>query len=138
MRELVQEVALQVGEVLVSDVLDTYKQAADALALAHQSCRSHGKRKVDALAEELDAQRTEGEPPLEGAELSPEEWAADLQHLRQLVRGRPRDGEEQLAQLYARYRKVPQPAAGKKYTVWQRMRLLITRLWDRWPRLTLG
>jgi len=137
-RALVEEVAQQVGaEVLVSDDLDTYKRVADELDLGHQICRSHVKRNVDALAEELSGQLAEGEQPPEGVGISPGELVDDLQHLRQLIRERPEDGEEQLAQLYHRYRKVRQPSVGEKHTTWQRMRLLITRLWDRWPRLTL-
>jgi hypothetical protein len=52
----------RLAEWLVSDDLDTYKRVADELGLAHQICRSHVRRNVEALAEELQApQPTVGE-----------------------------------------------------------------------------
>ena len=47
------------------------------------------------------------------------------------------DAEERLEQFYARYQQAQQPKAGERHTVWFRMRMLITRLWERWHRLTL-
>lgn len=135
---LVRGVAEQVNaEVMISDDLDVYKKVADELALEHQICRSHVKRNVDALAEALSGQLSEGEPVPEGVKSSPEGLLADLEHVRRLVRERPADGEEQLAQLYDGYKSVRQPAVGKRHSVWYRMRMLITRLWERWSRLTL-
>jgi transposase-like protein len=137
-RALVGEVADQVGaEVLVSDDLNTYKNVADGLALAHQICRHHVKDNVDELTEELQGQLSEGEPMPEGVESSPEDLLADWEHLRRLVRERPADGEEQLGQMYHRYQAARQPAAGQRHDVWYRTRMLITRLWERWRRLTL-
>jgi transposase-like protein len=135
---VVRTVAEQVqAEVLVSDDLDTYKRVADTLDLEHQICRSHVKRNVDALAEELEAQLKAGEPVPAGVDSSPQRLSDDLQQLRLLVRERPADGEQRLEELYARYQNAPQPAAGQRHTVWFRLRMLITRLWDRWRRLTL-
>lgn len=135
---VVRAVAKQVqAEVLVSDDLDTYKGVADTLDLEHQICRSHVKRNVDALAEELQKQLERGEPVPEGVDASPERLGEDLEELRQLVRARPADGEERLAALYSRYQQVPQPKGGQRHSVWFRMRMLITRLWERWRRLTL-
>jgi transposase-like protein len=136
--EVVRAVAEQVAaEVLVSDDLDTYKGVADELGLEHQICRSHVKRNVDDLAQDLCKQLEAHEPLPEGVDSSPERLLADLEGVRQLVRARPADGEERLAELYARYQAVPPPKAGQRHTVWWRFRMLITRLWERWPRLTL-
>jgi len=135
---VVRAVAEQVqAEVLVSDDLDTYKRVADDLDLEHQICRSHVKRNVDALAEELREQLKAKEALPAGVDSSPERLAQDLEQLQQLVRERPSDAEARLEQLYGRYQRAPQPKAGKRHTVWFRMRMLITRLWERWPRLTL-
>jgi transposase-like protein len=135
---VVREVADQVGaEALVSDDLDTYKGVADTLDLEHQICRHHVKDNVDELTEELSVQLSEGEPMPEGVESSPEDLLADAAHLRQLVRERPADGEEQLEGMYHRYKGARQPPVGERHNVWYRMRMLITRLWERWPRLTL-
>jgi len=135
---VVREVADQVGaEALVSDDLDTYKGVADALDLEHQICRRHVKDNVDGLTEELRGQLSEGEPMPEGVASSPEDLLADWARLRQLVRERPADGEEQLEGMYHRYKEVRQPQVGERHNVWYRTRMLITRLWERWPRLTL-
>lgn len=136
--EVVRAVAQQVeAEVLVSDDLDAYKGAADELQVEHQICRSHVKRNVEALAAELGEQVKAGEPVPDGVASSPERLLEDLVLLQELVGVRPADGEEQLAQLYDRYKAAPQPKAGQRHTVWYRMRMLITRLWERWWRLTL-
>lgn len=136
--EVVRAVAEQVkAQVLVSDDLDVYKGVADKLALEHQICRSHVKRNVDALAEELQQQAQAGEPMPEGVDSSPERLVEDLAFVQDLVRVRPAEGEDLLEQLYDRYKAAPQPPAGQRHTVWFRMRMLITRLWDRWRRLTL-
>jgi transposase-like protein len=136
--EVVRAVAEQVkAKVLVSDDLDVYKGVADKLALEHQICRSHVKRNVDALAEELQEQVQAGEPMPEGVDSSPERLVEDLAFVQDLVRARPADGEDLLEQLYDRYKAAPQPHVGQRHTVWFRMRMLITRLWDRWRRLTL-
>jgi len=131
---LVRGVAESVAaEVLVSDDLDTYKGVADALGLDHQICRSHVKRNTDDLAAQLAA----GDVLPEGVRSSPGRLIEDLGQVCQLVRARPAEGAEQLAQLYERYQAAPQPGPGLKHTVWFRMRMLITRLWERWGRLTL-
>ena len=136
--DVVRGVAAEVGaEVIVSDDLDSYKRVADELGLDHQICRNHVKRNVDELADALRQQLQRGEPLPEGLESSPDRSREDLEHLQQLVRERPADGCEQLEQLYHRYKQVPQPSKGQHHTVWYRLRMLITRLWGRWRRLTL-
>jgi len=136
--DVVRTVAAQVqAEVLVSDDLDTYKRVADTLGLDHQICRSHVKRNVDALADEFREQLQAKEPPPSGVDSSPEQLAQDLEQLQELVRARPADAEARLEQWYGRYQQAPQPKVGERHTVWFRMRMLITRLWDRWHRLTL-
>lgn len=136
--EVVRAVAEQVeAEVLVSDDLDSYKGVADALGMEHQICRSHVKRNVDELANKLRSQAGAGEPIPEGVDSSPERLLDDLEFLQWLVRARPADGEERLEEFYDRYKAVPRPKVGQRHTVWYRMRMLITRLWERWRRLTL-
>ena len=135
---VVRTVAEQVqAEVLVSDDLDTYKRVADALDLDHQICRSHVKRNVDALAEEFREQLKTKEPIPAGVASSPEQLEKDLEQLQELVRARPQDAEVRLEQWYGRYQQAPQPKVGERHTAWFRLRMLITRLWERWRRLTL-
>jgi hypothetical protein len=86
---------------------------------------------VDALAEELREQLKAKEALPAGVDSSPEQ-------LQELVRARPVDAEVRLEQWYGRYQQAPPPKAGERHTVWFRMRMLITRRWERWRRLTLG
>lgn len=60
----------------------------------------------------------------------------DLERLQALVRQRPPDAPAQLEALYHCYQAAPGPQRqGERHSAWYRM--LITRLWDRWCRLTL-
>ena len=54
-----------------------------------------------------------------------------------MVRERPADGADQLKKLYRRYQAAPVPKKGQRHTVWYRIRMLVTRLWNRWTNLTL-
>ena len=48
-----------------------------------------------------------------------------------------KDAVERLEEMYARYQEARAPKKGQRQTVWYRTRMLVTRLWDRWPSLTL-
>ncbi len=135
--EMVREIAEKVGaEVLVSDDLGSYQAVADELGLDHQICRKHVKENVDALADALFAQLADGEPIPDGIDASPGILAMDLALLQWLIRVRPSNAPDYLKQLYHRYQAAPQPQPGQKHPVWYRMRMLVTRLWNRWGRLT--
>jgi hypothetical protein len=136
--EMVREIAQEIGaEVLVSDDLASYQEVADGLGLDHQICRKHVKDNVDALADALFAQLKDGEPVPDGVDASPAILTMDLAVLQWLIRVRPPVAPEHLRQLYRRYQAAPKPDVGQKHPVWYRMRMLITRLWQRWERLTL-
>lgn len=135
---LIGEIAAQVGaEVLVSDDLDSYKGVADDLGLDHQICRKHVKDNVDRLVDELFQGLSQAEPVPEGLASSPELLSMDLALLQWLVWTRPADAPAYLRALYHRYKAAPPSPTGRHHSLWYRMRRLITRLWDRWPRLTL-
>lgn len=135
---MVREIAQQVGaEVLNSDDLASYQEVADELGLDHQICRKHVKDNIDALANALFAQLADGEPVPDGVEACPGILAMDLALLQWLIRARPAHAADHLKQLYRRYQVAPKPNRGQKHPVWYRMRMLITRLWERWERLTL-
>jgi len=136
--KVIQDVVAEVdSEVLVSDDHGAYKEAVVELGLDHQICRSHVKRNVDELAESIKGQLQRKEPLPEGVDSSPEDLKEDLETLQDLVRERPPDGSDQLEKLYHDYKAAPTPKKGQRHTVWYRMRMLITRLWDRWLNLTL-
>jgi transposase-like protein len=137
-RKVVEKVAEQVdAEVLVTDDLDAYKSVADELGLDHQICRGHVKRNVDDWAETVLKQLKKKEPLPESVESSTERLQEDVQTIQQLVRERPPDAPDSLEEMYYRYMAAPVPKKGERHTVWYRMRMRITRLWENWDRLTL-
>jgi len=125
------------AEVIVSDDHGAYAEVATQLCLAHQLCRSHITRNVDEWTESIGKQLEQQEPLPEGVDSSPEQLRKELSKLQELVRERPADGAEQLAKLYGRYQAVPVPQKGQRHSCWYRTRLLVTRLWNRWSKLTL-
>jgi len=136
---LVREVAAQVeAEVLVSDDWGSYQEVADELELGHQICRSHVRRNVDEIADSLREQlKHHAEAVPAGVESSPEQLEIDLQLLQHLICERRGDACDHLQRLYQCYQAAPKPPQGTRHPVWYRMRMLITRLWNRWSRLTL-
>lgn len=135
---VIQDVADKVdAEVLVSDDHGAYYEVVDDTGLAHQICRSHAKRNTDDLAHSLDKHLQRAEPLPEGAALTPEQVAEDLERLCRWIRERPSDGEQRLADMYERYKDVPPPETGDRHSVWYRMRMMVTRMWLRWRCLTL-
>ncbi len=136
--DIIRDVASDVeAEVLVSDDHNAYPGGVDELGLAHQLCRRHVKNNVADLTNDLENQLAHNEPPPEDSDRTPEQLAADLAQMRTLVWARPEDGEDQLETLYDHYKGVPQPPVGVRHSVWYRMRMLITRLWERWRKFTL-
>jgi len=137
-REVVEQAAEQVeAEVLVSDDLDVYKGVADQAGLDHQICRGHVKRNVDDWAQSVIEQLKKDEPRPKGVDSSPERLQEDVEAIQQMVRERPPDALSSLAILYHRYVAAPVPKKGEHHTVWYRMRMRVTRLWENWDRLTL-
>ena len=136
--EIIRDVVGEVdAEVIVTDDHGAYHGVADELGLEHQICRSHVKRNVAKIRESIREQLKKDEPLPEGVQSSPERLQQDLERVQDLVRTRPEHASAQLKELYHLYQAVPVPQPGHRHTVWYRMRMLVTRLWDRWPRLTL-
>ena len=133
-RDVVEEVE---ADVIVSDDHGAYKEVATELGLEHQICRSHVKRNVEELAKSIGEQLKKKEPLPEGVDSSPERLRADLESLQELVGKRPANALDQLEQLYHRYKAAPGSKKGQKHSAWYRTRMLVTRLWQRWPNLTL-
>lgn len=137
-REVIEDVVEDVdAEVVISDDHGAYKETTDALGLQHQICRKHVKDNVEEVADSIREQTKRKDPKPEGLESSMERLEEDLAQLERLVAERPAEGAQQLEAFYHRYKAVPLPRPGKRHTVWVRTRLLITRLWERWGRLTL-
>lgn len=137
-REIVEQIVEEVdAEVLVSDDLDVYKGVAEEIGLDHQVCRSHVKRNVDEWAASVLEQLKKNEPRPSGVVASRKRLQEDVQAIQQMVRERPSDALDKLADLYDRYMAAPAPKKGERHTVWYRMRTRVTRLWETWDRLTL-
>jgi hypothetical protein len=135
---MIEEIAQEVeAEVLVSDDLGSYQKVADDSGLDHQICRNHVRRNVDQHADELFQQVKKKEPVPEGVDANPDILVMDFALLQWLIRLRPADAVEILRQLYQRYQAALKPPPRRKHDVWYRMRMLVTRLWERWQRLTL-
>ncbi len=135
---MIEEIAQEVeAEVLVSDDLGSYQELADDLELEHQICRTHVRRNIDDHAAEFVQQLKKEEPIPKGVESDPYLLVMDLALLQWLIRQRPPKAAQILRQLYHRYKAAPKPPSGQKHDVWYRMRMLVTRLWNRWQRLTL-
>jgi transposase-like protein len=125
-------------EVLLSDDQDTYKTIADDKALQHGVCRAHVNRNVANLVDQLGHRALERPDPLpEGMDVSVEQFIDDLEYYQLVIALRPRDGADQLRQLYQRYMHAPPPGEGEKATMWYRFRLAVLRWWENWCRLTL-
>jgi transposase-like protein len=133
-REVVEEVD---ADVIVSDDHGAYKEVAIELDLEHQICRSHVKRNVGELVKSIGEQLKKKEALPEGVDSSPERLGEDLENLKELMAERPEDASDQLEQLYHRYKAAPGSKKGQKQSAWYRARMLVTRLWERWPKLTL-
>jgi len=86
---------------------------------------------------ELFEQLQDEEPMPEGVASSPEILAMDLALIQGLVWVRPDNAASLLCDLYHRYQPAPKPPSGRKHPVWYRVRMLITRLWNKWNRRTL-
>lgn len=135
---MIEAIAEEVeAEVLVSDDLGSYQTVADDLGLDHQICRSHVTRNVDKHADELFQQVKKKEAIPDGVDSNPNILVMDLALLQWLIRLRPDNAPQILRQLYQRYQAAPKPPSRRKHDVWYRMRMMITRLWERWQRLTL-
>ena len=122
----------------MSDGHGAYTEVVDKIGTAHQICRNHAKRNADKSAKSLNEHLKHPEPLPEGVELTPEQASEDIADMQRLIRERPEDGEEQLAVMYDRYKDIPAPKKSKQpHTVWYRVRMMVTRMWERWRKYTL-
>lgn len=106
-------------EVIVTDDLESYDQAAKQLEVKHQVCRFHFLRWVMKAIKEFEA-------------LLGEDWLDTLLELRRIVRCMPSDAQHLLHLMWKRV--VPPKEKGEKNDVLYRLRLLILRLAENWPR----
>jgi transposase-like protein len=126
------------AEVVVSDDADAFKNAVDEMGKAHQVCKSHVKRNTESLIEEMKpAAEKDADGSLAEIGVSPEQAAADLARLEELMRTRRPEDQGELGRIHRRYQKARSPKKNERATLAYRIRMLFLDRWNLWPRLTL-
>lgn len=138
LKEWMEPIAEVVGaQILVTDDADTLKTVADELGLEQQVCKAHVKRNTVALIENLlPGVTNDTDGSLAGIGVAPEQAAADLRRLGELIRTRRPQDVDQLAEMHLRYIGASPPRTGEKASVAYRLRLLFLDRWNLWSRLT--
>ncbi len=128
LKEWIEPIAKSVGaEVLV----------ADEVGVQHQVCKAHVLRNTETLIERyqpLVARDADGS--LKAIGVSPEQAAADLTRLGELVKSRQREQAPELEAMHRRYLEAVPPQEGERQTLAYRLRLLFLDRWNLWHRLT--
>jgi hypothetical protein len=123
--------------VLVTDDADGFKTVADEVGVQHQVCKAHVLRNTETLIERyqpLVAKDTDGS--LKAIGVSPQQAAADLTRLGELVKSRQREQAAELEVMHRRYLPAVPPQAGEHQSLAYRLRLLFLDRWNLWHRLT--
>ena len=134
----IEPIARSVGAtVLVSDDADGFKTVADEVGVQHQVCKAHVLRNTDALIEKYQPLvASDADGSLHAIGVSPEQAAADLTRLGELVRSRQREQAPELEALHRRYLEAAPPREGEHQSLAYRLRLLFLDRWNLWHRLT--
>ena len=102
---MIRDVAADVNaEVLVSDDHGAYQEVVDDIKLTHQLCRHYVHENMEDFADDLGNQLRNNEIAPEDSDLMLEQLVTDLAQMRQVVRERLEDGEQQLVKLYDHYK----------------------------------
>ena len=113
------------------------KAVADEVGVQHQVCKAHVLRNTEDLIERyqpLVAKDTDGSLKVIG--VSPEQAAADLTCLGELVKSQQREQAPELEALHRRYLDAAPPQEGEHQSLAYRLRLLFLDRWNLWHRLT--
>jgi len=123
--------------ILVSDDADGFKTIADEVGVQHQVCKAHVLRNTEDLIDKyqpLVAKDADGS--LKAIGVSPQQAAADLTRLGELVKSRQREQASELETMHRRYLQAVPPQEGAHQTLAYRLRLLFLDRWNLWHRLT--
>ncbi len=138
LKEWIEPIAKSVGaQVLVTDDADGFKTVADEVGVQHQVCKAHVLRNTETLIERyqpLVARDADGS--LQAIGVSPQQAAADLTRLGELVKSRQREQATELEAMHRRYLEATPPQEGAHQSLAYRLRLLFLDRWNLWPRLT--
>ncbi len=138
LQDWIEPIAGSVGAtVLVTDDADGFKTVADEVGVQHQVCKAHVLRNTDALIEKYQPLvASDADGSLHTIGVSPEQAAADLTRLGELVRSRQREQAPELEALHRRYLEAAPPREGEHQSLAYRLRLLFLDRWNLWHRLT--
>ncbi len=138
LKDWIEPIAKSVGAtVLVTDDADGFKTVADEVGVQHQVCKAHVLRNTETLIERyqpLVARDADGS--LKAIGVSPQQAAADLTRLGELVKSRQREQATELETMHRRYLEAPPPQEGEHQSLAYRLRLLFLDRWNLWNRLT--
>jgi Transposase IS66 family len=138
LKDWIEPIAGSVGAtVLVTDDADGFKTVADEVGVQHQVGKAHVLRNTDAWIDKyqpLVAQDADGS--LGAIGVSPQQAAAALTRLGELVKSREREQATELETLHRRYLQAAPPREGEHQSLAERLRLLFLDRWNLWHRLT--
>jgi hypothetical protein len=107
------------------------------VGVQHQVGKAHVLRNTEALIERyqpLVARDADGS--LQAIGVSPQQAAADLTRLGELVKSRQREQAPELEAMHRRYLQASPPQEGEHQSLAYRLRLLFLDRWNLWHRLT--
>jgi transposase-like protein len=138
LKEWIEPIATSVGaNVLVTDDADGFKTVADEVGVQHQVCKAHVLRNTEALIEKYQPLvASDADGSLHAIGISPQQAAADLTRLGELVKSRQREQATELEAMHRRYLEAAPPREGEHQSVAYRLRLLFLDRWNLWHRLT--
>ena len=138
LKDWIEPIATRVGaNVLVTDDADGFKTVADEVGVQHQVCKAHVLRNTEALIEKYQPLvASDADGSLHAIGVSPEQAAADLRRLGELVKSREREQATELEALHRRYLEAAPPREGAHQSLAYRLRLLFLDRWNLWHRLT--
>ncbi len=138
LQDWMEPIARSVGAtVLVTDDADGFKTVADEVGVQHQVCKAHVLRNTEALIERYQPLvATDADGSLKAIGVSPEQAAADVTRLGELVKSRQKEHAPELEALHRRYLDAAPPQEGAHQSLAYRLRLLLLDRWNLWHRLT--
>ncbi len=138
LKEWIEPIAKSVGAtVLVSDDADGGTAVADEVGVQHQVCKAHVLRNSEDLLEKYQPLVAwDADDSLGAIGVSPEQAAADLTRLGELVRSRQHEQAPELEAMHRRYLQAVPPREGEHQSLAYRLRLLFLDRWNLWHRLT--
>jgi Transposase IS66 family len=138
LQDWIEPIAKSVGaKVLVTDDADGFKTVADEVGVQHQVCKAHVLRNTEDWIERYQPLvASDADGSLKAIGVSPQQAAADLTRLGELVKSRQREQAPEVEAMHRRYLQAAPPQVGEHQSLAYRLRLLFLDRWNLWHRLT--